>query len=209
MVELTAFESNLIRLDWIWIRLNPIVNAFPTIKEHDNNERTFGTVMRELVILYLCNFFSVREDLIKDNDFRKLDNRLSIFIKEVISYKEPFKKIRNNYVAHIQDGHHVTPFQITLHEIIDEYQLPTALDHSISLAETVRIYCEFVLVNFKDQYNTAARKQKSMDPSPLIWGSVDKTHYTSKLQSRLKQITRDLSSKGYSVPNIQSQYLGL
>jgi hypothetical protein len=102
MTELSDFESTLIKLQWVKNRLMPIFELFPQIKD-DTFGDPFRRVLRETIVVQLHNFIRIRENLIKETKIQELDNCLEPLWDPIINLEIPIKKLRNQYIAHIQE----------------------------------------------------------------------------------------------------------
>ena len=197
MTKLTKFESDLIRLEWVWNRLGSIYLEFPKIQRNSAGSRYFSFVVRDMIILHLHSFLKIRADLIDEPIFKKLDNCLQLLLKDILHVKKPIKKIRNNYIAHIQDTRDKKPFNTMIQEIVDEYNLPTALVYWIDLAGRVHHYGGFVNANFTNELDVANRKYNAMSPELLTWGRTDVQSYEKRMSTIIKRTVKNLYSKNY------------
>ena len=159
-VELTDFESDLLRLSIVHNRLETIYLEFPNHMKSGRRELFVRHLFREITIEQLHNFIRIRKDLVKNSVFEKLDNILKVMIEPILEYEEPIKKLRNNYVSHIQEEGR--KFKTTSNEIILEYNFPTAFSFYAYLAGLVSYYCVIVKSNFKKEYSKSAKKYESM-----------------------------------------------
>jgi len=200
MIGLSKFESDLIKLNWVWLRLWAMYTEFPKIQGNDPNSKTFRSVIREMIILQLDNFLKIRDELLKEPSFKKLDNCLSLLWQPIVTVKTPIKKIRNNYVAHVQEDKFVKkPFQVMIQEIIDKYQLPTSWGYWVMLAGCVMFYGGMIDANFKKEWNTAEKKYKAMSPVSTKYGNVGMSNYKRHLKPILEKTKKTLLANGYKV----------
>jgi len=200
MTGLSKFESDLIKLNWVWLRLLAMYTEFPKIQGNDQNSKTFRSVIREMVILQLDNFLKIRDELLNESSFKKLDNCLSLLWQPIVKVKTPIRKIRNNYVAHIQEDKFVKkPFEVMIQEIIDKYQLPTSWGYWVMLAGCVMFYGGMIDANFKKEWDTAEKKYNAMSPVLTKYGTVDMSNYKRRLKPILEKTKKTLLAKGYKV----------
>ena len=200
MVGLTKFESDLIKLNWVWLRLWSMYTEFPKISGSDPNAKTFRSVVREMIILQLDNFLKIRDELLKDTSFKKLDNCLFPLWQPIIKIKTPMRKIRNNYVAHVQEDKFIKkPFEVMIQEIVDKHQLPISPGYWVMLAGCVMFYGAVVDANFKKEWDSAEKKYTAMSPVLTNYGTINMSNYKGKLGNILAKTRTKLLAKGYKI----------
>ena len=199
MTELSKFESNLIRFAWIWSRLGFICHGVLTIQGNSDDAKNFGAVVRETIILHLHSFLKVRSNLIGNSDFKKLDDCLQPLLRKILDAKTPIRKIRNGYIAHIQDRRSMKPFDLMIQEIVDKHHLPVAFTYWVALAGAAHTYGKFVKINFADEWTTVNRKYNAMSPMLLEWGRTDSSSMAMDKKNMLNDTKRILLSKGYKI----------
>jgi len=76
--KLTDFESNLLRMCIVWGRLFTIFKEYPNHMKQGQHELFVRHLLREVTVEQLHNFIKIRNDLLRDPDFRKLDKIIKI-----------------------------------------------------------------------------------------------------------------------------------
>ena len=72
MKQLSEFESDMMRLHWVAIRLEVLYNGFHNYKIKDDEEGWFKNALREYMIIQFHNFIKIRNSLIKQSDECKI-----------------------------------------------------------------------------------------------------------------------------------------
>lgn len=167
MVQFTKLDSDLLRIHWIVERMTHLYNEFPNLKLVEN-KYNFSSMIREFAILQIMNFLKSRELILKsfvDENKKDLDPALRHVIEPILNFDEAFKQIRNGYVAHIQDNlSKGEPFEMNIHHISAKYKLPSSAGDIRMMIGRVRLYCEFVLHNFQNEYKIALDKYNQTKP---------------------------------------------
>lgn len=155
-VELTDFESDLIRLSVVHNRLESIYLEYPNHMIEGKKELFLRHLFREITVEQLHNFIKIRRDLIKNSKFKELDSIIKELIEPILEFKKPIKELRNNYVAHIQEEGR--KFKETTNEIILKYNFPTSFSFYAYLSGIASYYCLIVKNNFKKEYKKSGEK---------------------------------------------------
>ena len=202
-VQLTEFEANLLRLLYVYYRFWGIYKEFPNHMKKGMNHLLVKQILRETAIVQLGNFLRIRNDLLKNSEFRKLDVFLKPLVEEIEKCRKPMKLIRDNYIAHVQDKSNrrkKKPFEIMLQEICEQYQLPTTWAYWEFLCGCAWFYCGFVDVNFKKELDKAEKKHQALQGLPLTISSGYKMRdVRSKLKPLLKKVNDDLKKNGFKL----------
>ncbi|MDH3395543.1 MAG: hypothetical protein OEL52_05235 [Nitrosopumilus sp.] len=194
MTELSDFESTLIKLQWVKNRLMPIFELFPQIKD-DAFGDPFRRVLRETIVVQLHNFIRIRENLIKETKIQELDNCLEPLWDPIINLEIPIKKLRNQYIAHIQEEE--KPFKIMPGDIIFSHDVPSTYGDWLFLAGCAASYCELVYVNMKSEWDKAEQKYRALTPFPESHGLITLKNYRQKTKLAYKNTLKNLQKKGF------------
>ena len=186
-IKLTDFESDLLRLSIVHNRLESIYLEYPNHMKQSRHELFVRHLFREITVEQLHNFIRVRYDLVRNVEFKKLDNIIKILIEPVLEYKQPIKELRDNYVAHIQESGR--KFRKTSNEIILEYNFSTSFSFYAYLAGSVSYYSVIVKNNFKKEYNKTAKKYAALSGELIKISSGFKMKDTDK---KIKEIISTL-----------------
>ena len=76
--KLTDFESDLLRLCIIWGRVMTIFKEYPNHMKAGMHELFVRHLLREVTVEQLHNFIKIRNDLLQNSEFKKLDDRRDI-----------------------------------------------------------------------------------------------------------------------------------
>lgn len=145
------------------------------------------------------NFIVIREELLKNNKFKKLDGCLTQLWEPILDLKTPIRKIRNNYIAHIQDEKYIkNSFDLMIQDIIDSHQVPTSWGFWIMLAGLVMLYGGAVRLNLKKEWDVASKKYVSLTPVSTKYGNIGLKNYQEKLRLNLKKTNQILLDNGYA-----------
>lgn len=122
-LELSDFESNIMRLLIVALRFQGIHHEFPNQMKDSQDTLLVRGILREYAIIQLHNFLIIRDDLLTEPRFKKLDDVIKPMIQPILDNREGIKQMRHNYVAHIQErGRN---FRIMMNDIVQQYNLPT------------------------------------------------------------------------------------
>lgn len=197
-MEFTDLEVSLIQLSWITNRLNAIPKKFLEIQGNDKTTLKFKAIIREYIIIQLHNFIKIRHKLIQNPKVKKIDDCLKPLWNPILEVKIPIKKLRNKYIAHIQENEK-KPFEISITEIIDQYQLPTTFGFWLYL-----VYCEvcyelFLAINLTDEYDKSQKKYQSILPAQLLHGTINVKNFRPKVVENVKSANKNLKSKNFKI----------
>ena len=155
-------------------------------------------LFRDFAIEQLHNFINIRTDLITDSNFIKLDNIIKEIIEPILKYEEPIKKLRNNYVAHIQEQR--KNFKVTMYDIFLEYTMPPNPERWYYLCGLEFYYFGFVRINFKKEFDCALKLySERIHEAFLIAPECKINDINIKISKILKSITPKLVSNGYKI----------
>ncbi len=155
-VNLSDFESDLLRLCIIWIRAMTIYKEYPKHMIKNEHELMVRHLFREVTVEQLHNFIKIRKDLLTNQEFKKLDDIVKPLVEPILQYEEPIKKLRNQYVAHIQEESR--KFELMMNDIILEYSFPTSFSYYRYMTGLVFFYCGIIERNFKTEWDKAMKK---------------------------------------------------
>ncbi|WP_268542330.1 hypothetical protein [Candidatus Nitrosotenuis cloacae] len=208
-MALASFEQNLIRLGWISSRLNIVYKEFENIASR-KPEYDISSVLSEYAILQICNFLVVRKSL--NADFAKtgkplLDSCLKPILEPILKYETPLTKIRNEYVAHMQNKS--TKFQPHIQEIIDQYQFPNRMPELMFFIYCIMIYHHFVKEIFHDENEKAKAKFKAEMPATLEHGTMQRDEIKPKIGQLVKTCMANLKTANYPCPEFPRSKNGL
>ena len=154
-VKLPPFESNLVRLMLVSYRLMAIHHEFPNQMKPTNDALFIRSVFREVAIEQLHNFVKIRLDLLRNPNFKKLDDIIKVVIEPILQHEKPIKEIRDNYVAHIQEQGR--RFKVMMNDIVLKYNLPTNWAYWSYLCGLEFMYYGMVENNFKKECDRAEK----------------------------------------------------
>jgi len=154
--KLTDFESNLLRLCIVWGRVMTIFKEYPNHMKKEKHELFVRHLFREVTVEQLHNFIKIRNDLLQNPEFKKLDDIIKVLIEPILEYEKPIKELRNNYVAHIQEEGR--KFKVMMNDIIVKYSFPTSFSFYRYMTGLVFYYCGIVDRNFSKEWNKAMKK---------------------------------------------------
>lgn len=195
-MSLSELEYSLIQLTWVTNRLNAVAKKFPEIKGTDSITGQFKGTIREYIVLQLHGFIKIRKKLIKNPKIKIIDDCLEPLWQPILELKTPIKKLRNKYIAHIQDNER-TPFEISIHDIIDQYQLSTKFGFWIYLSHCVVGYELLLETNIKKEYEKAQKKYQSRLPAMLAYGTINITNYKPHLLEKLQKANNNLKTNNF------------
>ena len=182
-VNLSDFESGVLRLLIIWIRLMTIYNEFPNQMKKGKHETLVRGMLRENTVQHLHSFLKIRNDLLREPDFRDLDTILRPLVDPILQYKRPIHLLRNEYIAHIQDKGN--KFKLLINDIISRYQFPTNFAFYCLMAGLAYFYCGIVEQNFKKEWDKALKKYEARSGVPLSISSGFKLNDVQKKLGRI------------------------
>jgi len=155
-VNLTNFESDLLRLCIVWARVMTIYKEYPNHMKTGMHEVMVRHLFREVTVEQLHNFIKIRTDLLQNPEFKKLDDIIKDLLEPILAYEKPIKELRHNYVAHIQEKGR--KFKVMMNDIILTYNFPTTFSFYRYMAGLVFFYCGIVERNFSKEWNKAMKK---------------------------------------------------
>ncbi|MDE1844488.1 MAG: hypothetical protein KGI10_04075 [Thaumarchaeota archaeon] len=192
---LTDFEASLVKLQWVWYRLQGIYKFAPKIPLDNQEDKLFSQIVREMIMIQLDNFIVVRKKLLQNKQFVKLDSCLDLLSKPILDKEKPIKLLRNNYIAHIQDKE--KPFGLMVQEIVDKYQVPTSFGDWVFLSGCASFYSGIINVNFKQETDKAIAKYDAQSHALTNYQKYNMQTYKSALGKVLSQTLIKLKSNGY------------
>lgn len=164
-MKLTQFEGAIIRLDIVNYRLVAIDTEFPHHAEKNRHSQAVKNILRDAAIEQLYNLIKIRDDMLKEPRFKSIDDSLECIIQPIIIHREPIKKIRNNYISHIQEKDN--RFSVTIQEIHEKHNFPMKFAFFKFLCGLGIHYINFILANFKKEVSHAREKHRNNMPAPL------------------------------------------
>lgn len=199
-MTLTPFEQNLMRLGWISSRLNIVYEEFKNIDSR-KPKYDISSVLSEYTILQISNFLIIRKSL--NADFAKagkplLDSCLKPILEPILKYETPLTKIRNEYVAHMQNK--PTKFQPHVQEIVDQYQFPNRMPELMFFIYCIMIYHHIVKEIFKNENEKAKVKFKAEMPATLEYGTMQRSAIKPKIAQLVKDCIANLKTTNYPCP---------
>jgi len=197
-MKFTDLDVQLIQLTWVTNRLSAINKKFLEIKGNDENANKFKGVIREYMVIQLHNFIKIRQKLIKNQKVKKIDNCLEPLWDPIMKVKTPIKKLRNKYIAHIQDDEK-NPFEVTIHEIIDQYQIPTTFGFWLYLAYCQVCYALLLENNLPDEYAKSQKKYRAKLPVELQYGTITVNNFRQKVIEKINMANDNLKSNKFEI----------
>jgi len=195
-VNLTDFESDIMRLLIVALRFQAIHHEFPNQMKKTKDALLVRAVLREYAIIQLHNFLIIRNDLLKNSNFKKLDDVIKPLIQPILVQKEGIKQMRHNYVAHIQERGR--KFRVMMNDIVFRYNLPTDWATWNYLSGLAWLYFGFVDGNFKKEADKAERKYNAKVGHAITISSGFKMKdVNSQIQILLLPVTIKLIKQGY------------
>lgn len=196
MSELEKFESDMIRLLLVWLRLMTVHKEYPKLTETGQHGNLVRNIFREYTVINLVSFIKVRRDLVKHEDFRKLDDVIKPLVDPILEHEDPIFQLRNQYLAHVQeDGR---KFEVLINDIIQKYHFPTNNGFYRYLAGLTYFYSAIVERNFKKIWDDALAKYDARAGESVTISSGFKMEDTDKkLSDMLKPIEVKLSDGGF------------
>jgi len=203
--ELSKLESDLLRIHWIVERMTILYKEIPNLKFEE--KYTFGSIIREFAIVQIANFLKARCLILTsfaDVNKKDLDPALRHIIEPILYYEDALKKIRDGYVAHIQDDpQKFEPFELSIHHIISDSKFPSSAGDIRMMIGRVRLYCEFVLQSFSDEYKTALDKYNKAKPKYEFVEELSVSECDELIKKEMMIAIDNLKSKGLKYPKIK------
>lgn len=188
-------KGALLRLTLSEIRLVAIYQNEGLVAARDREVGLLRSVLRDSIILNLHNLLQARRDLMSDPLYRCLDELLTPLIGPILDVKTPIKKLRDEYIAHIQE--HRRPFNVRIQDIIDKYMLDMDYEYWLSLARSAASYAMFIQANYAGAMTEAERKYDETLPLPFRYGHGDSERYRKAHIDALNKAAGRLRSHGY------------
>lgn len=165
MSDFTDFESNILRLLIVALRFQAIHHEFPNQMSLTKDKMLVRAMLREYAIIQLHNFLKIRKDLLKNIEFKNLDDVIKPLIQPILDNENGIGKMRHNYIAHIQEeGRN---FRIMMNDIVLEYNLPTDWASWSYFSGLAWYYYSLVDVNFKEQMDKAMELYEAKVGQPI------------------------------------------
>ena len=189
------FEGALLRLMWSQLKLVAIYQNVDTIDGSGKNARNFRGVLRDSIIVNLHNFLRARKDMLDDPRYRDLDGRLDPLIRPILDVKTPIKRLRDEYIAHVQERR--KPFGARIQDIVDRHLLDMHEEYWLALARSAATYAMYVQANYADRIAAVVRRYDETSPLPLMHGHGDSTQYYGAHVKATSEAACRLRSGGY------------
>jgi len=203
-VSLTKFESDMMRLQHVYIRFMTIYKEYPNQMIDDPHHKLVRYIFREFIVEQLHNFVKIRKDLLRNPDFVKLDKIMYPLVKQILDHQIPIKLLRDNYISHVQDTDR--KFKLMTQEICEKYNLPTAWGYWRFLAGCAFFYSGIINLNFKKEFDKAQKKYDAMTGLPLTIPSEYKMANTQqKISKILNPLCLELDKLGYNTSYSKEQ----
>ncbi len=204
MSDLEKFESDMLRLCTVWIRLMTVYDEFPKLRETGHHGGMVRNVFREYTVINLVSFIKVRLDLLKHDKFKELDDVIKPLVSPILKYQNAIFELRNQHLAHIQeDGR---KFEVMINDILLKYNFPTNFGFYRYLAGLVFFYCGVVERNFKEVWDNALIKHKAKGGGSVEIDSGFKMEDTDKkFKELLQPIAVKLFEDGFVSPYTKEQ----
>jgi hypothetical protein len=205
MSELEKFESDILRLLTIWGRLMIVYTEFPKLTEATFEGSQVRNVFREYTVINLVSFIKARLDLVKHEEFKKLDDIIKPLISPILKYQNPIFELRNQHLAHVQEEGR--KFEVMINDILTKYNFPTNFGFYRYLAGLVFFYCGIVERNFKEEWDNALikYKEKGGDSGLIISSGFDMKDTDTLFGDILKPINVELFDAGFIVTLTKEQ----
>lgn len=211
MEEYTEFEIGLLKLTWVYARLDIIYRKFSKITQEpielsDKKEtERFLQIIRETIILQFDTFNKIRNNLNKEPEIRKIDPDLKPLWNPIKKIEKGINKYRDKYIAHVQQspkrGQDV-PFEIMADEIMINYNIPRTFGYWMFLSGCVSKYFDFVILNFKKEWDEACRKynenqEDKLKDKPHVESSINLQNYQLTLDDAVNEVKNNLKQNGF------------
>ncbi|NND87559.1 MAG: hypothetical protein HKM23_09645 [Nitrosopumilus sp.] len=204
MSELEKFESDMLRLCTVWIRLMTVYDEFPKLTETGQHASMVRNVFREYTVINLVSFIKVRRDLVKHDEFKKLDDVIKPLIAPILKYEGAIFELRNQHLAHVQEEGR--KFEVMINDILLKYNFPTNFGFYRYLAGLVFFYSGNVERNFKEVWDKALIKYNAKGGGSITISSGFEMKDTDKKFSELlKPIAVKLFDDGFISPFTNEQ----
>ena len=201
---LSEFESNLVRLMIVTFRFQAIHHEYPNQMKKTSDAMLVRALFRDVTVEQLVNFIKIRNDLRKNPEFKKVDDTAKVLIQPILDKETPLKKMRNNYVSHIQeDGR---KFKEMMGDIVLKYNLPTNWAYWSYLAGLAFMYFGLVDANFKKESDKAEKKYHAKAGFPITISSGFKMNdVIPKIGKILNPLQVKLDNKGFKTTYTKNQ----
>ena len=196
MVKLTNFETNALRLIMVSLRLMSVYHEFPKNMQKGDDAILARSNLRDFCVEQLHNWIKIRKDMRKDPKFKKLDDLITPLIQPILDKKKPLKKLRDNYVSHIQEeGRN---FKDLPNDIVQKYKLPTNWAFYSHLAGLAFYYYGIVDNNFKKEFDHAMKVYEAKMGVPIkITSGYTMINVDKKIMPVLNPLHVKLVDNGY------------
>lgn len=190
-------EGALPRLMWREIRLVAIYQNEGLVVARGRKAGLLRSVLRESIILNPYNFLKARTDLMCDPRYKDLDETLAPLIDPILNVETPIIKLRDRYIAHIQERGR--PFRVRIQDIVDEHMLDMNYAYWLSLARSAASYAMFIQTNCADIMAEAERKYGEKFSFLPRYGHGDSAMYKKAHEDAVNEAARRLLSRGYTI----------
>ena len=187
-------EGALLRLASSEIKLAAIYQNEGLVAARGREVGLLRSVLRESIILNLHIFLQARRDLMSDPRYECLDELLKPLIGPILEVEAPITKLRDRYIAHIQERGR--PFKVRIQDIIDRHMLDMHYEYWLSLARSAVSYAMFVQANYAGAMTEAERKYDETLPLPFRYGHGDPERYRKAYIDALNKAAGRLRSHG-------------
>jgi len=197
MLTMTTFEANLMRLGWVGDRMAIMYKEYPNI-DSDTIEYNYKSLATEYIISQLWNFIKIRESLLNDLkslNKEKIDQCLTDLWSPIFDNKIAIKKIRHNYVSHLQEVE--KPFNPFIETIITDTEFPNNAGDILLFTWCVWSYKEFIKKIFKNEWSRAEKKFKVLKPITTQHGKLKQQDIPPIVNQRKQQVLRNLKKNGF------------
>lgn len=124
-MELSDFESTLVKLNWISNRLAIVYNEFLKFNQ-DKPSYDLKSILREYTIVQLYSFIKIRRSLLKGLRMHEngieLDKCLKPLWQPIFDNEKGIRELRHSYLAHMQEEGQ--PFEKHIEDILFENKFP-------------------------------------------------------------------------------------
>jgi len=191
-MRLSNFESDLMRLHWIGVRLEVLYNGFYSITTKNEETNWFKNAIREYIIIQLHSFLKVRSSLrTHSKETMFFDECLNPYWKPIHKHKEAIRELRNSFFAHMQEK---KPFEKFIEEIIITHQFPNYFGEILFLAGCAYLYFNSFRNYFKKEYELATKKYKVLRPVMTPFRTITETKVPKMLDIAQKQTNENIKN---------------
>ena len=195
--NLTDFESDLLRLCIVWGRVMTIFKEYQHHVKTGMDELMVRHLFREVTVEQLHNFIRIRNDLLENSEFKKLDDIIKVLIEPILEHEAPIAIMRNQYVAHIQEEGG-KKFKIMMNDIIVKYNLPTSFSFYRYMAGLVFYYCGIVERNFTKEWDKGMKKYNAkLGVAMSVSSGFKMNEVDKKIQEIISPMQIPLFDNGY------------